>query len=184
MATTEPMAPRPVELTDRIKSQLNSVSTATLAYQLQARGIRNFFFSGLKPTRPERRMIGHALTLRLVPMREDLKPQLADGFNAQRQAVEGIGPDEVLVVGARGRADSGTLGDIFATRALKRGAAGIVTDGSPPRSSKKSPKPPSNKSSAKNSSSNGWGRARARPASTRSPTNACRNTKSGAPSGL
>jgi len=130
MATTEPMAPRPVELTDHIKSQLNAVSTATLAYQLQARGIRNFFFSGLKPTRPQRRMVGHALTLRFVPMREDLKPQLAAGFNAQRQAFEGIGPDEVLVIGARSQPDAGTLGDIFATRARSRGAAGIVTDGS------------------------------------------------------
>lgn len=75
-------------------------------------------------------MIGYALTLRMVPMREDLVGSFQAGYDAERQAYEEIGPDEVLVVGARGQAAAGVLGDIYVTRALQRGAAGIVTDGS------------------------------------------------------
>jgi regulator of RNase E activity RraA len=35
----------------------------------------------------------------------------------------------VLVIEARGEPDAGTIGDIFVLRALRRGAAGVVTDG-------------------------------------------------------
>jgi len=124
-----PQTPRPVELTDEIRAQLNGVSTATLTFQLQRRGIRSTFLSGLKPTRPERRMLGYARTLRYVPMREDLQASLSGGVNAQRRAVEGVSPDDVLVIEARGEAAAGTIGDIFVMRALKLGGAGVITDG-------------------------------------------------------
>ena len=60
-------------LTDEIRAQLSSVSTATLTHQLQMRGIRSTFLSGLQPTRPERRLIGRARTLRYVALREDVR---------------------------------------------------------------------------------------------------------------
>ena len=113
------LAPHPTELTAEIRSQLNAVSTATLTSQLQRRGIRSSFFSGLKPTRPAKRLLGYALTLRYVPMREDLRQELAGGVNAQRRAIEGVGPDEVIVIEARGEPDAGTCGDIFAMRASR-----------------------------------------------------------------
>ncbi|MFE0153784.1 hypothetical protein ACFWY5_42070 [Nonomuraea sp. NPDC059007] len=50
-------------------------------------------------------------------------------MNAQKRAVEEIRPGEVLVIEARGEHGAGTLGDILAMRALRRGAAGVVTDG-------------------------------------------------------
>ncbi len=123
------MAPHPVALTDQLRDQLNGVSTATLTAELQRRGIRSSFFSGLRPTRPEKRLLGYALTLRYVPMREDLRPQLAGGVNAQRRAVEGVGPEEVIVIEARGEPGAGTCGDILAMRAMRRGATGLITDG-------------------------------------------------------
>src|SRR5512132_3809217 len=46
-----------------------------------------------------------------------------------RAGVESIAPGEVLVIEARDEAGAGTIGDILALRALRRGAAGIVTDG-------------------------------------------------------
>jgi regulator of RNase E activity RraA len=125
----EEQAPRPVELTDELRKQLNGVSTATLASQLQRRGIRSTFLSGLRPTKTGRRMLGYAHTLRYVPMREDLQSKLGAGLNAQRRAVESMAPEEVLVIEARGEPDAGTIGDIFALRALRRGASGVVTDG-------------------------------------------------------
>jgi 5-oxopent-3-ene-1,2,5-tricarboxylate decarboxylase / 2-hydroxyhepta-2,4-diene-1,7-dioate isomerase len=126
---TDTFAPHPVELTDELRRQLNGVSTATLTFQLQRRGIRSTFLSGLRPTHPDKRMLGFAATLRYVPMREDLQASLGGGVNAQRRAVEGAGPDEVVVIEARGVPDAGTIGDIFTLRLQRRGAAGVVTDG-------------------------------------------------------
>jgi regulator of RNase E activity RraA len=74
-------------------------------------------------------MVGYAHTLRYVPLREDLQPQLAAGQNAQRRAIESLTADEVLVIEARGEPDAGTIGDIFVQRAQRLGAAGVVTDG-------------------------------------------------------
>jgi regulator of RNase E activity RraA len=83
----------------------------------------------LRPTRPDLRLLGHAFTLRYVPLREDVRDRAGGGLNAQKGAVESIGPDEVLVIDARGEPGAGTIGDILATRAFARGATGIVTDG-------------------------------------------------------
>jgi 5-oxopent-3-ene-1,2,5-tricarboxylate decarboxylase/2-hydroxyhepta-2,4-diene-1,7-dioate isomerase len=116
-------------LTDDLRAQLARVSTATLAHQLQRRGIRSTFLSGLKPVKDGQQMIGVAHTLRYVPMREDLQAQLMAGQNAQRRAVESLEPGEVLIVEARGESDAGTIGDIFVRRAMRRGATGVVTDG-------------------------------------------------------
>ena len=127
MPSDEP--PRPVLLTDELRAQLNSVSTATLTNQLQRKGIRSTFLSGLKPIKPGQRMLGYAHTLRYVPLREDLNAQMAGGQNAQRRAVESLAPEEVLIMEARGEPDAGTFGDVFALRALRRGAVGMITDG-------------------------------------------------------
>jgi 5-oxopent-3-ene-1,2,5-tricarboxylate decarboxylase/2-hydroxyhepta-2,4-diene-1,7-dioate isomerase len=108
---------------------LNSVSTATLSSVLRKRGLENMFIEGVRPARPDLRMLGTAHTLEYLPLREDLFGARGGGMNAQKRAVEEIGPGQVLVIGARGEAGSGTIGDILALRALRRGATGIVTDG-------------------------------------------------------
>ncbi len=116
-------------LTPALREALLSISSATLTYQLQLRGIRSTFLSGLRPLHPELRMVGRARTLRYVALREDLQTRYASGMNAQKRAVESAEPGDVLVIEARGIADAATIGDILATRAFARGAAGIVTDG-------------------------------------------------------
>src|SRR5262249_51192089 len=122
-------APRAVVLSDAAKAALRTVATATLTVQLARRGIRSTFLQGLRPTRPDLRMLGYAHTLRYVPLREDVRDGAGRGLKAQKGAGEAIGPDGVLVIDARGEAGAGTIGDILAARALVRGAAGIVTDG-------------------------------------------------------
>ena len=84
---------------------------------------------GLRPTRPDLRLLGYAYTLRYVPLREDVRDAEPPGLNAQKRAIESIGPEEVLVIDARREPGAGTIGDILAARALARGATGIVTDG-------------------------------------------------------
>ncbi|GAA2048655.1 hypothetical protein GCM10009839_62940 [Catenulispora yoronensis] len=116
-------------LTERRKAALAGLATATLASQLRKRGLNGFFVDGVRPTRPELKMVGTARTLRYLPLREDLFQKYGGGMNAQKRAVESLLPGEVLVMDARREADAGTIGDILALRALKRGAAGVVTDG-------------------------------------------------------
>lgn len=119
----------PNVLTDELRARLAAISTATLAHQLQQRGIRGSFLSGLAPLRPDLRMVGRARTLRYVALREDVQRAYGGGDNAQRRAVESAEPGDVLVIEARGVPDAGTIGDIYVTRLRALGAAGVVTDG-------------------------------------------------------
>jgi 2-keto-4-pentenoate hydratase/2-oxohepta-3-ene-1,7-dioic acid hydratase in catechol pathway/regulator of RNase E activity RraA len=120
---------RAVVLSEEARAALRSVSTATLSVQLNRRGISNPFLEGLRPSRPDLRLLGYAYTLRYVPLREDVRDAETAELNAQKRAIESIGPDEVLVIDARREPGAGTIGDILAARALARGATGIVTDG-------------------------------------------------------
>jgi regulator of RNase E activity RraA/2-keto-4-pentenoate hydratase/2-oxohepta-3-ene-1,7-dioic acid hydratase in catechol pathway len=108
---------------------LHKVSTATLASQLRKRGLNGCTLDGLRPTRPELRLLGTARTVRYMPHREDLFDARGGGMNAQKRSVESILPGEVLVIEARGEPHAGTIGDILALRARVRGASGIITDG-------------------------------------------------------
>jgi regulator of RNase E activity RraA len=115
-----------------VLDRLRLCSTATLTTQLFARGLRNTFLAGLAPLDPENaRLVGEAFTLRYIPAREDLDvlDVFRDPGHPQRRAVESVGPGQVLVMDCRGRARAASLGGILATRLLRRGAAGIVTDG-------------------------------------------------------
>ena len=111
------------------RRRLESVATATLAAALQKRGVRTTFMSGLAAIKPGQRMVGRARTLRFVPIREDLIETYAPRLNTQRAAIESLQPGEVLVIDARNDTEAGTIGDIFAMRAIQLGAVGIVTDG-------------------------------------------------------
>jgi 5-oxopent-3-ene-1,2,5-tricarboxylate decarboxylase/2-hydroxyhepta-2,4-diene-1,7-dioate isomerase len=116
-------------LTAELKAKIASVGTATLSAQLRKRGYNNVSIDGLSSTRPGIRLIGRARTLRFIALREDLFDQYGGGHNAQKRAFDGLEPDDVLVIEARGERGTGTVGDILALRAQVRGAAGIVTDG-------------------------------------------------------
>lgn len=117
------------DIDDDTRRRLESVATATLASVLHKRGIRTTFLSGLMPIKPGQRMVGRAHTLRFVPIREDLLDTYAPRLNAQRAAIESLQSGEVLVIDARNETEAGTIGDIFAVRAIQLGAVGIVTDG-------------------------------------------------------
>lgn len=111
---------------------LRQVSTATITTQLFARGLRNAFLAGLRPLNPScTRMVGEAFTLRHIPAREDLDvlSVFRDYDHPQRKAVESVGPGQVLVMDCRGQTRAASIGGILATRLLRRGAAGLVTDG-------------------------------------------------------
>lgn len=122
-------APETPALSPALKAKLESVCTATLSSQLRKRGLNNVSIDGLTSTRPDRRIVGLARTLRYVPNREDLFKAHGGGFNAQKKAIDSVNEGEILVMEARGEKGTGTIGDILALRAQVRGAAAIITDG-------------------------------------------------------
>jgi 2-keto-4-pentenoate hydratase/2-oxohepta-3-ene-1,7-dioic acid hydratase in catechol pathway/regulator of RNase E activity RraA len=124
-----PGAARNAPLLPSTMEYLREVSTATLSSQLRKRGIDHHTIAGLRPTRPDLRLLGFARTLRYLPLREDVFRRLGGADNAQKRAVDTLQPDEVLVIDCRQDAGAGTIGDILAAAAIARGARGIVTDG-------------------------------------------------------
>ena len=72
-----------------------------------------------------------AFTLRYIPAREDLNPitVFKDRAHPQRKAVEECPPGAVMVIDSRKNARAASAGSILIARLMKRGVAGIVTDG-------------------------------------------------------
>ena len=111
---------------------LRRVSTATLTTQMFKRGFRNVFMQGVRGLGTyEHNMVGPATTVRNIPSREDIDvmASLANPEHPQRRAVETCKPGHVLVMDCRGDKRAASGGDILMTRLLRRGAAGVVTDG-------------------------------------------------------
>ncbi len=112
--------------------QLKKVSTATIATCLFKKGLKNQFIQEVKPLKAGKpTMVGQAYTLRYIPAREDLNPieVFKDPKHLQRVAVEECPEGFVLVIDSRKDARAASAGSILVTRLLKRGVAGIVTDG-------------------------------------------------------
>lgn len=120
------------KLTPKTRDQLKTVSTATLTTCLFKRGLRNQFLQDVHPLNPQAGpMVGEAYTLRYIPAREDLNPitVFQDRGHPQRKAIEECPPGAVLVIDSRKDARAASAGGILVTRLMKRGVAGVVTDG-------------------------------------------------------
>jgi len=114
------------------REKLRHVSTATLSTALFKIGLRNQFLQDVHPIAFKgRNMVGQAYTLRYIPAREDLNPitVFQDPTHPQRVGIEECPPDYVMVIDSRKDARAASAGSILVTRLMKRGAAGIVTDG-------------------------------------------------------
>ncbi|RDY60199.1 ribonuclease activity regulator RraA [Flagellimonas nanhaiensis] len=112
--------------------KLKKVSTATVATCLFKKGLKNQFIQNVGPLRSMKEtMVGTAFTLRYIPAREDLNPieVFRDPKHLQRVAVEQCPVGGVLVIDSRKDSRAASAGSILVTRLLKRGVAGIVTDG-------------------------------------------------------
>jgi regulator of RNase E activity RraA len=121
-----------VTLSATVRDQLAKVSTATLCTALFKRGLRNQFIQDVRPLNASLpNMVGEAFTLRYIPAREDLNPitVFQDRKHPQRVAVEACPPGAVLVIDSRKDARAASAGSILVSRLMKRGVAGVVTDG-------------------------------------------------------
>jgi len=120
------------ELSAETRAKLMGVSTPTLCTALFKRGLRNQFIQDVRPLNPTLpTMVGPAFTLRYIPAREDLNPLsvFQDRAHPQRKAVEDCPPGAVLVIDSRKDARAASAGGILVSRLMKRGVAGVVTDG-------------------------------------------------------
>lgn len=128
---THPLSPISADLLDR----LARISSGSLTTELFRKGLRQCFLVGLKPLNPDcARFAGEAFTMRYIPAREDIDTYdtltpYPNPMNLQWEAVERIGPRQVLVVDSRSDVSSATAGNVLLTRMMVKGCAGIVTDG-------------------------------------------------------
>ena len=128
----EPAAHVPDELLERYRA----VSNATVLGMLLRRGYDKVYMKNVHSLAPGRRLIGRAVTLRYMPSRPDLLKHIATGRYGEGmnetprwQALEALGPGDVLVADAMGLSDVSTGGDVVFSRIVTKRAAGLVTDG-------------------------------------------------------
>ena len=117
---------------DSTRKKLKRTSTPTVATILFKLGLKNQFIQNVKPVKTGKpTMVGEAFTLRYIPAREDLNPitVFRDPKHPQRVAVESCPEGAVMVMDSRKSARAASAGSILITRLMKRGAAGVVTDG-------------------------------------------------------
>src|SRR3974377_1445131 len=120
-----------MSLTKEAIATLSGVSTATITTVLLKKGLRNVWMRGTRPLRGgQKRLVGPAFTLRLVPAREALRtPDAWWSPVPPRAAIAAVPGGCIAVVDAMGITDAGIFGDILCARMVKRGVAALVTDG-------------------------------------------------------
>ena len=112
--------------------RLAEIGAATAASELNKMGLRNCHIRGPVALNHGHSVAGPALTLQMMPKREDLfsggeydNPELQLHRNVMYPAQAG----DMIVVDARGDMDSGIFGEMMLTFFAGRGGQGVVVDG-------------------------------------------------------
>ncbi|MCB8839469.1 RraA family protein [Aurantimonas sp. VKM B-3413] len=117
-------------MTDRseIAKRLKDIPTTLAADILKDEALFERSVSGLAPmTAGSGRFAGTVRTIAFLPGRPELRGRAGPPLNFS--AIDALEPGEVLVLAAGGSMRGAILGDMLATRAHERGAAGAVVDG-------------------------------------------------------
>jgi regulator of RNase E activity RraA len=120
------------KLSAETRDKLKKISTATLTTALFKRGFHRQMIQDVHPLNPHALpMVGEAFTLRYIPAREDLNKieVFQNRKHPQRQAIDECPAGAVFVIDSRKDARAASAGGILVSRLMKRGAAGVVTDG-------------------------------------------------------
>ena len=111
-------------------NDLRKVSTDSVAAVLLKKGLRNQWVRGPMPLLPDfPRTVGRAFTMRFIPVRENIEGAMPRKLPVNRDAVEMMTPGCIAIADTRSTREAATFGDIVVERMVKRGVAGIVTDG-------------------------------------------------------
>lgn len=112
--------------------KLAEIGAATVASELSRLGLRNCHIRGPVAMNLGHSVAGPALTLQMMPKREDLfeggeydNPEL----QLHRNVMYPAQPGDMIVVDARGDMDSGIFGEMMLTFFAGRGGQGVVLDG-------------------------------------------------------
>jgi len=111
---------------------LREIGAATVAGALGHLGIRNPHIRGPVSQKAGASVAGPALTLQMMPKREDLYDE--DEYSDQekqlhRHVLYHVEEGDMVVVDARGDMESGIFGDMMSTYFKGRGGAGMIVDG-------------------------------------------------------
>jgi regulator of RNase E activity RraA len=111
---------------------LKGLGAATVAGTLGHMGIRNPHMQGPVTQNRGKAVVGPALTLQMMPKREDLynESEYADPEKQlHRHVLYHVQEGDIVVVDARGDLTAGIFGDMMSTYFKGRGGAGIIVDG-------------------------------------------------------
>src|ERR1051326_7040702 len=126
--STQDIQRPPQSLIDSLKQ----IGSATASGELKRLVIPNPFLQGPVRMTPGASIVGPALTLQFMPLREDLYPT-SEYVEPERQLHRHVlyhaQPGDVVVVDARGDMNSGVFGAMMMTYFRGRGGLGIVIDG-------------------------------------------------------
>lgn len=118
-----------------LRDAFAGVSAATACAKLHQMGITRSFLEGPRTHRRGDRVVGRAVTLQMMPMREDVysdagvTQEYVERASALWSVLDLIEPGDVLVVQAFGTLRSGVVGEMLASHLHNRGGLGIVADG-------------------------------------------------------
>ncbi len=118
----------PADLVERVSEVGAATASATLAHM----GLRNCAITGPVSWNSGKAIAGPALTLQMMPKREDLYDdrEYADvETQLHRHVLYQVEAGDVVVVDARGDMTSGIFGDMMMTYFKGRRGAGVVIDG-------------------------------------------------------
>jgi len=119
-------------LTPALLDKPQRVSTDTAASVLMRHGLRTRAVRNVRPINPQRcRFIGPAVTLRFVPIREDITTTASAVSPGGRLhgKLDTLPKGSVLVMDMGQDETSGAIGDIIAARLVALGVVGVVADG-------------------------------------------------------
>ena len=108
------------------------IGSATASGDLRRLGIQDPFLLGPVCRTPGVKVVGPALTLQFMPIREDqyAMDEYSDPESQlHRQALYHTQPGDVVVVDARGSMRSGCFGDMMLTYFKGKGGIGVIVDG-------------------------------------------------------
>ncbi len=111
---------------------VREVGAATASATLAHMGLRNCFIQGPTPFTPGKCIAGPAVTLQMMPKREDMfeEGEYADvEKQLHRHVLYQVSEGDVVVVDARGDMSSGIFGDMMSTYFKGLKGAGMVIDG-------------------------------------------------------
>jgi len=122
-----------IERPDRaLVEGLAGIGSATASGDLHRLGIRDAHLRGITSWTPGKSVVGPAMTLQFMPMRED-QYDVDEYADPERQLHRHVlyhtQPGDIVVVDARGHMGSGVFGEMMLTYFMGRGGIGVVIDG-------------------------------------------------------